>query len=230
MVLLCGLLVVSPLRAQDVVLLVAPEFPPLTYMQDNELRGIGIDRMHQVMVRAGLDYEVEHAQNYARAARLVANHQKDGFFMATQNAQRDSFAVFLTPFYVNRWNWFLPADSPLDPRDPDQRQTIRAASVVGTNTAKWLKQNGYSFGLSPRNVELLLTMLDARKVDAILLSEPVFNYALERTGREASGYRSYREVALPMGLYLSKKFAERHPETVRRIDQAIRELLPGWPR
>lgn len=222
------LLQAGTVGAEEPLLLVAPEFPPLTYLEDGEIRGIGAQRLHRIMKHAGLDYDIDHVQNYARAGRLVETGQKDGFFLATRNVKRDEFAVFLTPFYVNRWTWFTRADSDVDPGNPAQKERMRAASVVGTNTAKWLRENGYSFGKSPRNASLLLQMLDVGHIDAVLLSEPVFDAALKETGRTEKMYRRKLQVARPMGLYLSKRFAVAHPKTVERIEVSIRALLPRW--
>lgn len=229
--LLCILWILSRPTAAEIlepILFVVPEFPPLTYKKKDEIRGLGIERIRQVMIKVGVDYEIEVALNYARAARLVEIGQKDGFFLATRNARRDRFAQFLGPVYINRWTWFLPADSKLDPKDPLQRDRIRAASVVGTNTARWLKTNGYSIGMSPRSVEGLLKMLDGGKVDAVLLSAPVFQHALESTGRAGSDYRSLVEEEKPMGIYLSRAYLEKHPELRSRFDRAIESLAPEW--
>ncbi len=227
--LLC-IAVARPARsdALDPVLFVVPEFPPLTYRADGGFRGIGIQRVGQLLDKLELDYEIELALNYARAARLVEIGQKDGFFLATRNEQRERFAVFVGPVYINRWTWFLPVSSELDPRASGAHEHMRAASVVGTNTARWLKKNGFSLGLSPRSVEQLLKMLDGGKVDAVLLSAPVFQHAVETSGRLMSAYRGVVQESKPMGVYLSRQYLRKHPGMLQRFNEAVESLAPEW--
>jgi hypothetical protein len=123
--------------------LLMPDFPPYTFKAGEHFSGIGFDKVKQIMDDTGIDYSVDIVTDYGRLVYSTKENLSDGFFLATQNKERDSFAVFTLPIMTNKWSWFTFADSPLNPNSADFINKAKIGTFINTNTHKWLQANNY---------------------------------------------------------------------------------------
>lgn len=200
-----------------------PDFPPYTTIDEQgKPTGIGIDKVLPILSSIGVEYTVTVSSNHGRALSELRKQRSDGFFMASQNEERDKYAVFSEPVMSNRWVWIVRSEDveKFAPHDSAFRSQAKVTSLLNTNTAYWLKNQGYQMVPPATHIYGLIEKLDIKVVDAILVAEVVFLHNFSNL----SGYGVILEEEKEFGLYISKRFLEEHPEFMERINQAIRRL------
>lgn len=116
--------------------LVIPQFPPYTNEENKIFTGVGIDLISIVMKDIGVDYKLRSTPNYARALNEVKHGRADGFFLASENSQRNEVAVFSEPLLINKWSWFFASDRSLNPKSKSFKSIAKVATIHGSNTYK----------------------------------------------------------------------------------------------
>jgi hypothetical protein len=79
----------------------------------------------------------------------------------------------------------------------------------------------------PASTAALLTMLDNKKVNSILVPEPDFEQALSEIGASSGKYRKSILFESPMGIYLSRAYLDRNPGAPERMASAMARLMQG---
>ncbi|NRB69011.1 MAG: transporter substrate-binding domain-containing protein [Vibrio sp.] len=200
-----------------------PDFPPYTTIDElGEPAGIGIDKVLPILSSIGVEYTMTVSSNHGRALSELRKQRSDGFFMASQNEERDEYAVFSAPVMSNRWVWIVRSEDveQFAPHDPVFKSQAKVTSLLNTNTAFWLKNQGYQIASPATHIYGLIEKLDLKVVDAVLVAESVFmhNYT------NLSGYGVILEEEKEFGLYISKHFLAQHPEFMERLNEAIQRL------
>jgi len=204
-----------------------PEFKPYTYFEKGQLKGLGVDRVDELMAEMGVDYDLTLVPNYGRAVAEVQIGRADGFFLATQNAQRDEIAEFSEPVTHNRWNWFFLHDSTLLAHQENFKALAKIGTIINTNTHIWLKDNGYNVSYQSKTPADLIKMLAARRVDAVFVAEAVFENAAKKFG--FSQFQKTVEMSRPFGIYISKKFLKKNPDFLVKLNAAINLVNNRYP-
>jgi polar amino acid transport system substrate-binding protein len=132
----------SYVYAQAVMEFHLPVFPPYTFEKDGKIQGIAVELVGQILKEAGIQYTIDLVPNYGRAIANVKIGLSDGFFLASQNSERDNIAVFSNPVTNNNWCWFYPVNSKLDPKDGEFKANAKVGTILNANTHKWLKKMG----------------------------------------------------------------------------------------
>ncbi|CAK4068255.1 substrate-binding periplasmic protein [Vibrio sp. 16] len=216
----------SPLvYGQDEIRFFLPDFPPYTTMdQDGQLVGIGIDKVTAILDTMGVKYSIRLGSNHGRALAELRRGRSDGFFMASKNAERDEHAVFSLPLMINRWVWVMLTGSEHDfSASPDS--AFRVASLLNTNTDKWLKTSGYNRIDPADNIVSLIAKLDDGAVDAVFVAEEVFNHHFE----DNPSYDVILQAEKAFGIYISNEYLDRHPTFMDELNTTILELSPIEP-
>lgn len=203
--------------------LLVPDFKPVSYIDEQGvLTGDGVERARQALKAAGIAFQMYPVSNYAVALELVRQQQADGFLPASENAQRNAVARLSAALMTSRWSWFLPAGSTLQPGSEAFKAEAAVATYLNTNTHHWLNQHGYkAIGVSNNTASLPVLLLRQQRVDAVFVAERVFTNAATALGIPADAYRQVVQQAQPMGIYISKAYLQRYPETLARIDAAV---------
>ncbi|KOO13814.1 hypothetical protein AKJ18_16175 [Vibrio xuii] len=198
-----------------------PDFPPYTQLDsDASPSGIGTDAVKQVLDSMGVRYTITISSNHGRALQEVRKQQSDGFFMASQNSERDNYAEFSEPLMFNRWVWVVGKESArnFSPNDAMFKKQSTVASLLNTNTHRWLKVNGYPSIYAATSVSELKEKLDSGAITAILIAEMTFL----ATVSEVVDYEIVLEQEKEFGLYISKHFLSNNPGFMSKLNQAIR--------
>ncbi|MDM8523286.1 transporter substrate-binding domain-containing protein [Desulfococcaceae bacterium HSG8] len=202
---------------EKAVLLNIHDFPPLCgYSEKGLPEGIGVQVVKCVFEKMKQPYKIE-LRSLAKAALNVRTGNADGFFVASRNKDRDEFAVWSEYIAEQNWNWYLLKDNPFDPNDPSFKKQAKIASLLGTNSLKWAKENGYQVTGAPPTPDLLIRMLKAKRMDAIFLSDLL----MQATMKQMDLTDEFRVVAgthKKVGVYFSKKFLENHPGFLERFN------------
>lgn len=227
---LCRLLLVSvPVinntSYADDLRLVIPQFPPYTSEENNVFSGIGIDLIAVLMKDMGVNYTLRSTPNYARALGEIKRGQADGFFLASENEQRNQVAIFSKPLLINKWSWFFSSNSSYVTDSQHFKTNAKVATIHGSNTNKWLDNNHYNVVTKPSTtISLPTLLLDKNRIDAVFLSSIVFRSELESQGYSEADYIEVVDKFTPFGIYISKVYANKNPKFMSKLNIAILKI------
>lgn len=214
----------SPLAsAMAPVRLATHDLPPYSFTSETGVQdGVAVKRTRCAFERMRLPVAIEFLP-WARAQLHAKEGLVDGFFAASQSAERDSWAVMSAVIAPQQWRWYLRKDSPLDPKSPSFRQQASVASFVGANMLYWLRDNGYKVEANPFTNRQLLDMLLSKRLDAILANHLVMEKLLAEN-QAGKSIRSLLEQDKPLGIYFGKAFlAKADPDFLPRLNRAIQD-------
>ncbi|MCL9780782.1 transporter substrate-binding domain-containing protein [Vibrio sp. S4M6] len=194
-----------------------PDFPPYT-MPDEQGNavGIGVDKMKLILDSIDVDYTFKVGSNHGRALSELRSGRSDGFFMASQNEQRDQFAKFANSVMVNRWVWVVRRQS-REYFDPENKEKYVVASLVNTNTNFWLNKSGYKTAAPASDIKSLISKLSSKEVDAVFVAQEVFNEEFKYDTR----FQIMVQVEKEFSVYISNAFLKKHPEFMEKLNRAI---------
>lgn len=217
------LLLNTSVFAENLVRFDLPDYPPFTYEKDGKPVGKGVDVVEKILKRAGIKYELAVRGPYARVFANLAAGSCDGVFLASKNADRDAMGVFASTVTFSRWSWFTLAGSKLDPKSPSFKQDAKVGTLLNTNQEKYLKEKGYAIVGAPTEIDSLLKMLKAGRVNVVFLSEDVFLESLAKLNEKESNFSKYVEKESPFSIYMSKGFLQNNPGFMDKLNKAIVE-------
>jgi ABC-type amino acid transport substrate-binding protein len=209
-------------QESSVLNLVSPHFPPYTYEHNNEIKGIGPDVIKRVFANTNITYKITMVKDYAEAVQIIKRKLGDGMFLASQNTERNNIAVFTHPIVVNKWSWFMLKNANVDLKSKTFKLDAVIGSLKGTNTYKWLKENGYRNVASPVDALSLVSMLKSNRIDAAFLADAVFEYGLDKTA--LSQFKKVLEVEKDFGMYISHDYVKKHPDSLEQINNSIQKI------
>jgi ABC-type amino acid transport substrate-binding protein len=210
-------------QESSVLNLVSPHFPPYTYEHNNEIKGIGPDVIKRVFANTNIPYKITMVKDYAEAVQIIKTKLGDGMFLASQNAERNAIAVFTQPLVINKWSWFMLKNANVDLKSETFKLKAVIGSLKGTNTYKWLKENGYSNVASPVDALSLVSMLKSNRIDAAFLADAVFEYGLDN--KALSQFEKVLEVEKAFGMYISHDYLKKHPDSLDQINNSIKKVV-----
>lgn len=200
-------------------------YPPYASVSDNQFSGFGYDRVINILEKAGIDYVIYPVPNFGRAFKNISDDVSDGFFLASQNRERDKYAVFSDPVSVSEWTWVARVDSEIEIKKGEYfDDDVKIGVQLNSNLEIWLKSKGYKVYANPSNVESLIMFLDKKRVDVIFLPKTIFYNILKKEGKYEEDYKTVVERTRNLGIYISDKYLEDNPKTIININKAIKEL------
>jgi len=200
-----------------------PDFPPYTTVDSTGRNvGTGLDKIKPVLDSMGVTYTIEIGSNHGRALAELKSGRSDGFFMASQNKERDKYAVFSESVMINRWVWIVLSDQS-NTFSSTPKPGYLVASLLNTNTERWLTSSGFTLGHSADNIESLIAMLDSRQVNAVLVAEEVYNVRY----KDHPNYKVILQEEKEFGVYVSRIFLRRHPQFMEEFNRTIRMNRQG---
>ncbi|MEX0337037.1 substrate-binding periplasmic protein [Vibrio tubiashii] len=207
----------SYVHAQYKMHFFCPDFPPYTTVDSSGSHaGIGLDKVKSILDSVGVDYTIEINSNHGRALAELKTGRSDGFFMASQNEERDKYAVFSESVMTNRWVWIvLTTHQGEFSSQPKSGYTV--ASLLNTNTNRWLTKTGFNLAHPAESITSLIGMLDKQEVNAVLVAEEVYNHRFKNNPR----YKVILQEEKEFGVYISKSFLNRHPQFMEKLNKAI---------
>lgn len=220
-----GSLLLSCLTNAAPLRFVIAQFPPYTSEDKGIYSGIGIDLVKQVMADINIDYQLSATPNYARALEQLSRGRADGLFLASENMQRNKIAVFSEPLLINKWSWFLAPDHSMSFASVAFKSTAKIATIHGSNTSKWLTDNNYKIITKANSGRLFpRLLLEKKRIDAVFLASIVFRKELQAAGYSSDDYVEIVEKSKPFGIYISKRYIEKHPDFMTKLNAAIIKL------
>lgn len=221
---LSALIHASSLYAQPEIRLVVPDFKPYTYEENNEIVGYGVSTVLKILDKMTVPYTLSIVPNYGRALAELSHDRADALFLASQNEERNRVARFYGPIVINRWIWFVNSDDHgLTPDSDHFKEQARIATLLNTNTHRWLETHDYKVTFAGSDVAQLIDLLSNGRVDAVLIAELVFKDALRLRGAKAE-FREYIHSERDFGIYFSKRFLRLNEGFLEQFDTTMKQL------
>lgn len=223
LVILCCLFWPGVLTANETLRMAMPDYPPYTSIQNGTYHGFGYEAFVSIMADLQQSFTIVPAPNYGRAVKDLQNQVVDGLFLASENEERNAVAEFSEAVSYSGWTWvWLKERTELDPAAADFKKKAIVSAQLNSNTYIWIVKQNYKMAGAPSNIRMLFTMLNSRRVDAILLPELTAKAVMQQEKLDPDLYSMHLEVQLPFGIYISKAYIARNPDIMPKLNQAIR--------
>ncbi|WP_185235313.1 transporter substrate-binding domain-containing protein [Teredinibacter franksiae] len=198
-----------------------PAFKPYQYMEKGKPGGVGVIKLSNVLNRMQVKYRITSVPNYGRAVLNLRNGHSSGFFLASQNTERDKLGVFSAPLMINNWVWVLTSNSTADVHSDDFKRHRRVGTFLHSNTHKWLIKNEYQRILPSMQAHLLPRQLYNKRLDAVFLAETVFVHHAKKDKLNIEHFKFVVEAGKPFGAYISKSYLKQNSGFMEEFNSLI---------
>lgn len=216
--------VISHVHGQQLTPIVigVPEFKPYTYLENGVLTGTAIKQMQPIFDALPEKVTLRQYSNYSLLLKALKADEIQGFFLASQNTERDRYAIFTKPLAFNNWSWFTLRENEFDFESADFKYTSTVATTSKTNTFRWLTRNGFQVHSS--SITQLPSLLLNKKVNAVFSAENVFLQACKDQGIHPKSFHKTLHESRPFGMYISKKYSETNPDFIKTLNSLIKDI------
>ncbi len=217
----CAVLAASHGNAMDSVRLATHDQAPYgSYMADKSFDGVAVKVVRCAFKRMGQAVSIE-VFPWERAQMLAERGEVAGFFPATIKPERLVWAEASKVIADQKWVWYLPADSKLDPLAPEFKVSARVGAHFGSNRLKLLEAGKYNVVLKPQTDEALLEAFVAGRADAILGGDLAIAAAMKEQQVNPKAYRQVVAQDSPLHAYFGKKFVAANPDFLKQFNAQI---------
>ena len=159
---------------------------------------------------------------WARAQLGTQKGAYDGFFMASQNAKRDLYAVRADPFFNIEWLYVVNDKSGISPVDLDFSTRLFAANK-GSARLTWL-QNKFDKNqvINTTDSNNSLTMLKRGRVEVNLENGENLKTVLKELQLNPEDFATFVAKSKPVGLYVSKIFLHKEPDFLNEFNSNLK--------
>jgi polar amino acid transport system substrate-binding protein len=206
--------------AEPVRLATHDQAPYGTYQVDGSFDGIAVRVVKCAFQRMGRSVSVE-VYPWERAQLLAEKGGVDGFFPATIKPERLVWAEASAAIADQKWVWYLPLNSTLDPLSADFKATAKVGAHFGSNRLKLLEAEKFNVVLRPQTDEALLTAFLAGRADAILGGDQAIAIAMKNQNVHPKAFRTVVLQDNPLHAYFGRKFLQTEPDLVKRFNSHI---------
>ena len=185
----------------------------------NNFTGAAVDVVRCSLQRMKIPLKVV-VLPWKRAERAVIIGTVDGFFAASRNPVRDSFALMSAIIAEQKWQWFMLKNNPLSPSHLNFKSTATVAGFIGSNMLYWLEKNNFNVVSRPLDTQGLYRLLIRKRVDAVLAN----NYVMNKILQDASGMQPIKIITVkdkPLGVYFSNAFISKHPGFINAFNRHV---------
>lgn len=173
---LFSLLLCSTALAQGTIVMVAEEFPPFSYLEEGEYKGIDVDILKEASKRLGVEIKIQFYP-WARAMAKVKKGEANAIFGVYRNSDREQYFYYADePLSYETAVLVVPESSTRKANMLEDIEGWRVAQLRDTSYSDqfdaymqiervWVHANKQS-----------LELLNRKRVDAAIFNELVFNY------------------------------------------------------
>ncbi|MCJ8337068.1 MAG: transporter substrate-binding domain-containing protein [Pseudomonadales bacterium] len=157
---------------------------------------------------------------WKRAESAVITGAVDGFFAASQNEVRDSFALMSGIIAEQKWQWFILKNNSLAPNRAGFKKKATVAGFIGSNMLYWLEKNNFNVTSRPVDTEGLYKLLIRKRVDAVIAN----NYVMDKILTDAAARQKIKVFTIkdkPLGVYFSHPFIAKHPSFIDAFNKNV---------
>jgi polar amino acid transport system substrate-binding protein len=223
-ILLVGMspIILAQVTQFEPIVLGVPDFKPYSYTHEGVIKGSAISELTNFAHLVPMSYTLKQYSDYSLLLKALKKNEIQGFFLATQNAERDRYAEFSKPLTFNNWSWFVRKDLKQKVSDHSFVDSATIATIAKTNTFRWLTRNGYQVQTDTRlNLPYLLLN---KQVDAVFLSETVFEGVCQELGINKSAFKKTIEKKRSFSTYISKQYLNDNLGFMEALNNAIPDI------
>lgn len=198
--------------------------PYQVYDQNQHLTGTGISAIQCLEKHSDLTFSID-VFPWKRAQELVERKKYDGFFVASQNTERDKYATFIGPFLHSFWQWYTEKDEEME-INPDGTPASKdklIGVVHGTNMHRWISSKPDYQIVAHTSSDQLFELLAAGRLDYVLATGAMYEESLETLDSE---FNILVARSKPLGLYLGHHYIEQHTDLADRIKKSALNCAP----
>lgn len=196
-----------------------PHFKPYTYTENNQVTGLAANKIRNIFKGIPAELTLKQYLNYSLLLKALKRGDIDGFFLASENSERNRYADFSKPIEYNNWTWFTLRESSNTPNHHDFKYHSIIGTIGKTNTFRWLSRNSYQ--VQSYNANELLAALQNKQINAAFLAEKVFEYTYMQAGIAPSTFKKHIEIKRPFGIYIAKKYLQKNHNFMSQLNAAI---------
>lgn len=199
-----------------------PDYPPYSYQISGQNHGLGYEAVAAIMADIQQPFFVQLVPHFGYAISDMQRERADGFFLATESAERNKVAEFSAAVLTIEWTWvWLKQHSNLDPDSTHFQQNAQVSAQSNSNIHSWLKAQNYQVTAGTTDIRGLLNLLNRKRVDAILLPELTVRTLIAQQDIDANLYSFQQEMRLPFAIYINKNYLKKHPDFMQKLNVAI---------
>ncbi len=148
-----------------------------------------------------------------------------GFFMASKNKERDTYATLSEPFVTIKWIYVTSKERKISPLDLNFNTRLFAAHL-GSARHKWLDEQ-FNKGLIQKGIvtftksEILLKMLLLNRIDVALFNNIDFEQLVKNVPVNMSEIEVHIQREIPTGIYFSNTFIAENPSFLERFNSTL---------
>ncbi|WP_448548971.1 substrate-binding periplasmic protein [Thalassotalea fusca] len=186
--------------------------------------GIAVRAVSCILTRINQPFQI-NKMPWARVQIATQHGQLDGFFAASQNNERDTYAtlsdLFIPQqrvFYFNKRMLKHTAES----YDIDFiKKHVKVSARNGSNALHSIESSGFMVESHPNTQHQLLNMLDTGRIEAVLENSLVFESLIKESNKDMADYLQVTYQMKNMGVYWSHKYLTDNPEFLARFNRNI---------
>lgn len=184
--------------------------------------GIAVRAIACIFARMNQPYSIEK-KPWARVQHETKNGSLDGFFSASQNAERDSYATLSKVFLPQQRSFYILKKHNINQslQLEDIKRQLTFAARAGSNALHSLHKKGYPVIVTPKSEQQLLMSLDKQRVGAILENTLVFESLIRKEGRSLDEFYKVPLEEKRMGVYFSNRYLKKYPEFLAKFNNNV---------
>jgi polar amino acid transport system substrate-binding protein len=218
-------LAANPSAASPIRLATHDQAPYGTFQKDQTFDGIAVRVISCVLKRMNRQFVVE-VYPWIRAQYMAEHFEVDGFFPATLKKERLEWSESTEIIAEQKWVWYLPVDSTLDPLSSEFKSVAKVGAHFGSNRLAMLEDQKYIVVAHPATDEQLLLMLTLGRMDAMLAGNLSVAEAMREHKIDPKRFRRVLERDAPLYAYFGKKFLKSEPNFINQFNKQIPACRP----
>ncbi|AZP13360.1 substrate-binding periplasmic protein [Undibacterium parvum] len=207
-------------NAAPILLATHDQAPYGSYLANQRFDGIAVKVVSCVLTRMKQAFVIK-VYPWERAQVMAEKAQVDGFFPATLKPERLLWAEATAVIAEQKWVWYLPANTQLDPTSADFKAKAKVGAHFGSNRLKFLQEQGYQVVLTPQTDELLLKAFLLGRADAILAGNLAIAAAMQQSKIPVDTLKTFIHKDQPLHAYFGRRFLETHPDFISQFNAQL---------
>jgi polar amino acid transport system substrate-binding protein len=167
------------------LLLVTEERPPRQMKINNKITGIAVDKVKSIMVKAGVDYDLQLLP-FSRAFQTAREKANTCIFTIARTPEREKLFKWIDPPLMQiKRTLFARADSNFTIKSLDDARHLTIGTYLGDAMDKYLKKKNMKVDTAPADTNNLDKLL-LKRIDLWADDELIGNYAIESREKSAA--------------------------------------------
>ncbi len=197
------------------------DWPPYQIKEGAQITGSATKTVKCVLNKLNIPYHIE-VLPWKAAQEKVKAGKADAFYAAGITTERNSYAMPTDKIANYKWVWVLNKNSILDPQTPEFKKNTNVAAKYGTGPEFYLFENNYKIIASPKELEQLFKMLEAKRFEAFLTPEEPLTELFNSKVIDSKNYKLVFHSNNALVFYFSKKYIKNNSNIIQNFNQSLK--------